>query len=158
MALFGHIDERDVYGGGLLASQAFSGIFHWLAQQNDGLPVGDHQIGKTGIMAVCMEEKPVRPRITTLEAHIRMIDIHYCLAGGETIQVVCTGDLTIDAPYVEAKDVTMYKPPSGIRTSEIMMRPGIWAVLMPHDAHLPFCDSGLPSVKKIVVKLPISSI
>lgn len=154
MALFGHIDDRQEHYG-LLNQPPIRAVMHWLSEQTPDITPGENAIESTGIKYVVIEHAPVTPTMETFEAHNGVVDIHFCLAGAEEIQVVRRSDLATAKPYDEAADVELLHPSDTVDRTVLGMTPGRFAILMPSDAHLPFHFAGESSVKKIVVKLPI---
>lgn len=89
------------------------------------------------------------------ESHDRIIDLHICLEGVETIAVSYAGSLTEDRPYDEAGDAHVGQCPEGL--AFVTLSPGDALALMPGEAHaVGLGDSG--TAHKIVVKVPLSVI
>ena len=87
-----------------------------------------------------------------LEAHKKYIDIQFIASGEEMIGHSLVGQLDIQEPYNEAKDVVFYKVPDEINT--IKLSKGMFCILFPQDGHMPGCQLNGPSdVVKVVVKL-----
>ncbi|QHT59666.1 DUF386 domain-containing protein [Paenibacillus lycopersici] len=93
------------------------------------------------------EEKP-------FERHERYIDIHYVLAGSETIGWLPLAEG--GAPYadeLDASDYALYLP-QGSEAYELPLRAGQYAVMFPHDLHRPG-NTGGAIARKAVVKLHV---
>ena len=87
------------------------------------------------------------------EAHRRYIDIQYIAAGSEKILVTDLDGLTEHTPYDRDRDVAFYEQTSG---TELLLRTGDFAILFPHDAHLPMIPADDPAqVRKVVVKVAV---
>ncbi|MFZ0033790.1 MAG: YhcH/YjgK/YiaL family protein [Sedimentisphaerales bacterium] len=94
--------------------------------------------------------KPIREG--RLEAHKKYIDIQFAASGEEVIGHSLIGQLNIEEPYDEAKDVVFYKVPEKINT--IKLSKGMFCILFPQDGHMPGCQLAGPSnVVKVVVKI-----
>jgi len=87
-----------------------------------------------------------------IEAHKKYIDIQFAASGEEVIGHSLLGQLNIEKPYDEAKDVAFYKVPEKINT--VKLSKGMFCILFPQDGHIPGCQLNGPSdVVKVVVKL-----
>ncbi|MDD5326840.1 MAG: YhcH/YjgK/YiaL family protein [Phycisphaerae bacterium] len=87
-----------------------------------------------------------------LEAHKKYIDIQFAAEGEELIGHCLLGQLNIEEPYDEAKDVAFYKVSEKIDT--IRLDKGTFCILFPQDGHMPCCQFNGPSnVVKVVVKV-----
>jgi YhcH/YjgK/YiaL family protein len=91
-----------------------------------------------------------------LEAHKKYIDIQFAANGEEVIGHSLSGQLDVQEPYDEAKDVVFYKVPDEINT--VKLSKGMFCILFPQDGHMPGCQLNGPSnVVKVVVKLKINA-
>jgi biofilm protein TabA len=90
-----------------------------------------------------------------LEAHKKYIDIQFAAEGEEVVGHSMLGQLNIDKPYDEVKDVVFYEVPEKINT--IKLSKGMFCILFPQDGHIPCCQLAGPStILKIVVKVKIN--
>ena len=99
------------------------------------------------------------------ESHRLMADIQIVLDGEEECHVLsvepeCPGTpaLTPEVPYDADRDIVFYreKPEAAAR---VRLRPGLFALLLPHDAHMPGLARQTPGrVKKLVVKVPADAL
>jgi biofilm protein TabA len=90
-----------------------------------------------------------------LEAHKKYIDIQFAANGEEVIGHSFPGQLNIQEPYDEAKDVVFYKVPDKINT--VKLSEGMFCILFPQDGHMPCCQLAGPcEVLKVVVKVKIN--
>jgi biofilm protein TabA len=87
-----------------------------------------------------------------LEAHKKHIDIQFAASGEEMIGHCLLGQLDVEEPYDEAKDVVFYKVPERINT--VKLGEGMFCILFPQDGHMPGCHLASPSkILKVVVKV-----
>lgn len=87
------------------------------------------------------------------EAHRTYIDIQYVVSGEEVIRVADVGRLRTSTPYGADRDVAFYHLAPG---TDVKLLPGDFAILYPHDAHLPKLPLTSPGpVRKIVVKVRV---
>ena len=93
---------------------------------------------------------------TKPEAHRKYADIQTLLWGTERMEWFPVDSLDVDVPYDESKDAGEYKLPER-EAAGIDLRPGTFALLFPHDAHLPQLSvADTPErVKKVVVKINV---
>lgn len=97
------------------------------------------------------------------ESHRVMADIQMVLDGEEECRVLPLtterpGTLTPEGPYDADRDILFYreKPEAAAR---IRLRPGLFALFMPHDAHMPGLALSSPGrIKKLVIKVPAASL
>jgi YhcH/YjgK/YiaL family protein len=115
-----------------------------------GLAKGRHDIDGDAIYAMVSEyhTKPVGQ--VPWEAHRRYLDIQCLVTGEEKIGFARLADLKATQPYDVAKDCVLLDG-----SGECMvLRPGVFAVFMPHDGHMPGLAVKKPAmVKKVVVKV-----
>ena len=88
------------------------------------------------------------------EAHRIYVDVQCLLSGAEAVGWLPARGLQVKTPYSPAKDIEFYD----VRLEEqsrILLRPGLFAVFFPWDAHAPGLVAGdAPArVKKVVVKI-----
>jgi biofilm protein TabA len=85
------------------------------------------------------------------EAHRDYIDIQYILSGEEIIKVANVGTLETETLHDADRDVAFYRQGPG---TDVRLTSGDFALLFPHDAHLPKTGLSQPSpVQKVVVKV-----
>ena len=88
------------------------------------------------------------------EAHKRFIDLQYIQTGTELIRVAprlegIEGKAT--EPYDRTRDLEFFQLTEG---SNLLMKPGMVAILYPEDLHAPCLANGEPAlVQKVVVKV-----
>ena len=95
-----------------------------------------------------------RPREgAKLEAHRKYIDIQYVIAGvdemGWRSRSVCH---KVDTPYDAEKDFELFSDPVD---SWIAVKPGMFTIFFPGDAHAPLIGKG--ELHKIVIKVAVHS-
>jgi YhcH/YjgK/YiaL family protein len=90
-----------------------------------------------------------------LEAHRKYIDVQFVVSGQEILYYVPLKGLKIETPYDQTKDVAFYKVPNDL--TAVNLRPGMFCILFPQDAHIPCCQFNGPSdVHKVVIKVKIN--
>ena len=87
-----------------------------------------------------------------LEVHRRFIDIQFLLAGEEQIGYAPLAGQPVREAYREDKDIAFLDGAA----EPLRLRPGVFAVFFPHDAHMPGRAVGAPArVRKAVVKVAV---
>jgi YhcH/YjgK/YiaL family protein len=123
-----------------------------LSQKNDGRYEGDGD--NLYYIIQHYMTKPVEE--CKLEAHKKYIDVQFVVSGQEMLYHAPLKGLKTETPYDKTKDVAFYKVP--VDLTAINLRPGMFCILFPQDAHIPGCQLNDPSnVHKIVVKVKIST-
>jgi YhcH/YjgK/YiaL family protein len=87
------------------------------------------------------------------EAHRKYLDIHYLVAGSETIGSASASSLQVVDPYKEEGDIAFYEVPANYR--KIEMKPGQFALFLPGQAHLPGIGDASAVIRKVVIKVRV---
>ena len=125
----------------------------WLQSTDlQSLEPGKHPIYGEDVFCIA-KEVPLDPkRVLEAEAHRQYLDIHVALEPGEWIAFTDAGSITAWSPYDPADDTQTAPLPPDVNTAA--MRPRMFAVCFPQDAHCPLLTTGeAKTVKKIVVKV-----
>lgn len=149
--IFDHISNLSTYNGTGRNISKFTSY----VKENDitALEAGRYVIDDD----VFFDVKTYAPRTAEVagwETHEKYIDIQYLLEGRELMGIMPANELTVKNAYDEALDKTSYEP-SEYETT-LKLRPGMFALLLPQDAHHPsIIDGEMTSNKKVVVKIRI---
>ncbi len=90
-----------------------------------------------------------------LEAHENYIDIQFLVSGKEVLLSEDISKAELCDPYRPDADVAFYKPNEN--ACKLVLEPGDFVILLPHDAHRPavaFDGVSVP-VQKIVMKVKL---
>lgn len=118
-------------------------------------PNGEYEIQDRRIFARVMRYKSIPRARGKLESHRRYADIQALLSGRECIEwVPLTGDESVE--YDQEKDVSFHPAPSR-SYGDLCLRPGLFALFMPGDAHMPMlmADGEPEEVTKVVIKVDV---
>jgi biofilm protein TabA len=122
------------------------------------LTVGRHDIDGDTMFALVSEYVTEPKKDRKPEAHQKYIDIQYLASGEEMI-----GCSPLSPKYevlqdeLELKDLIFYKEVE--QEVDLLLKPGIYAVLFPNDVHRPCCmESSAAKVKKVVIKIAVSAL
>lgn len=88
-----------------------------------------------------------------LEAHVNYLDLQYIHNGKEIVITKEKGDDKPVVEYNEQKDVAFYLP-ENFESSKLNQ--GSFALIFPNDLHQCIADGQPISIKKVVVKIPVS--
>jgi len=116
------------------------------------LPDGRHEIDGDRVYALLQsyDTRPAAPG--KIEAHRRYADVQALLLGRELCGWTAWNDtLRVTTPYDATKDIMFCEGACDFVT----LRPGLFALLLPQDAHMPCCQAGgRPcAVRKAVIKI-----
>jgi YhcH/YjgK/YiaL family protein len=136
----------------------FRAAFDFLRSAPTELADGRHEIGRERLFAIVARSAGRGRDAAKLEVHRRYIDIQYCVAGHDVIGWrPLTACREPEMPFDDTRDIRFFvdRPQTWID-----VRPGMFAIFYPDDAHAPLAGEG--EVLKIVVKvaadwLPLNS-
>lgn len=115
------------------------------------MPEGRHAIDGS-LLSVIIERANGRGRAgAKLEVHRRYLDIQICLAGDEQIGWRPLADCAeAEAPYNGERDIQFFRDRP---ETWLALRPGMFAIFFPDDAHAPLAGDG--PVHKAVFKVAV---
>jgi biofilm protein TabA len=142
----------------------FARAFDYLATADlETLGDGRHPIDGEAVYALVSSYRTEAPAAKKLEAHRRYADIQVLLQGEETILWRPLEGLQAEAEYQADKDIIFFREPVALEPAQAVpgsaplhLRPGLFALFLPSDAHAPGCrlrDS--QAVRKLVVKVRV---
>ena len=113
-----------------------------------------HEVGKEvlkeGELIVSFAQtRPKTKEEARLETHDKFIDIQIPLSGVEVMGYTPRTDLP-EEEYSEEKDITFY---GGLAQDYLTVKPGMFAIFFPQDAHAPGVTPD--GVKKVIVKVKV---
>ncbi len=114
------------------------------------LPEGRHAVDGERVFALVSDYTTKAASEAFWEAHRRHVDVQYVYTGTERIGVGDLADYRCE-PYIAERDLVVAHGESG---RSVEMRSGNFAILFPHDVHMPGLINGTPTpVRKVVVKV-----
>jgi biofilm protein TabA len=115
-----------------------------------GLPSGKTPVEGENIFASVSEYNTKPSREAKWESHRVNADIQIILSGEEKIGFAPLEAMTVSEAYDESRDIMFYKG-SG---DYVTLKPGLFAIFLPGDAHQPGVAVELPApVRKVVFKV-----
>ncbi len=111
---------------------------------------------RDGMYAMVSAYTTKPPEEAVFEAHQKYIDIQALVAGEEAIEWAPANTLRVQKPYDAENDCALFER-LGPGPGRVEIRPGVFMVLFPNDAHAPGIAAGQTpqAVKKVVVKVPV---
>lgn len=107
-----------------------------------------------GAYANVAEGDTVQLKQGKIEAHKKYIDLQCVVAGSERMAWASVQEVEPITEYDEACDVWFFE---GVTTS-LTIKPGMFYIMFPADAHKPGCHNEFPKhYKKVIVKLPVEA-
>ncbi|MDF2924263.1 MAG: hypothetical protein K0R57_3177 [Paenibacillaceae bacterium] len=144
--------EEHVYSKALAKGMAYLQSRNLAELEN-----GRYEIEGDKLFAL-VSESETEPKLDRKpEAHDRHVDIQYLVSGaGEIIGVSRrTPDSVPSEDYLGSRDIAFYSEVKD--ETDVLLRPGMFAVFFPDDIHRPLCAVGETgyTVKKVVVKIAV---
>lgn len=147
--IFGELQQRARYYS---QHPFFAHALDWLSNLEASIPDGVYPLAGEDLVGR-VSRYPTQPYTKKLwEAHRLFGDIQVVLEGEELCGFGSRAGLHVTRPYQIDKDVEKFAPPSRA-DDQLHLRPGLFAVFLPEDAHQPGVqvqDSLV--VTKVVVK------
>jgi YhcH/YjgK/YiaL family protein len=111
---------------------------------------GRHDVDGDRVFALASDYDTRCSTDTFWEAHQRHVDVQYVHAGVERIGYGDLADFTCE-PYDQDRDLVVAL---GESDRSVSMGPGNFAILFPHDVHMPgLTGQSVARVRKVVVKV-----
>jgi biofilm protein TabA len=143
------LDNWQVHAG---VHPLFPQAFAWLASIDTTLADGKYPIGGDNLVAGVNRYRTAPYAEKQWEAHRLFGDIQMVLSGEELCGHGPLSGLDVTRPYQLEKDVEKYAPPAKPERM-IRLKPGLFAVFLPEDAHQPGVQTETPAdIIKVVVK------
>jgi biofilm protein TabA len=144
------LENAEMYFG---LHPGFGKAFQFLRRADLGkLPVARHPIDSDRVYALTQEGNGKDEREAALEAHKNYIDIQFLIDGDERIGWKAHEDCAvISRSYDEGKDIEFF---SDVPLTYVTLKPGMFAIFFPGDAHAPMISKG--HVHKCVVKVRLA--
>ncbi|MCC5463813.1 YhcH/YjgK/YiaL family protein [Pelosinus baikalensis] len=134
------------------------GLLYLINTDLSSLPVGRHDIEGDTIFASVSEYETEPKEKRKPEAHQKYIDIQYVVSGEEMIGCSpLSPEYEVLQDELTLRDLIFYQ---GVQQEvELLLKPGIYAVLFPNDVHRPNCTlHSATKVKKVVLKIALSAL
>lgn len=111
---------------------------------------GRYEISGDRVFAIVDRTTGRKVEDAQLEGHRKYIDIQYVISGDESMGWSPREGLVNSVDYDEEKDLEFFE---GAPQSIAKIPPGMFAIFLPTDAHLPLIGDG--PIHKVVVKVAV---
>ena len=132
-----------------------------LYAKGDELALGRYELGD-GVFVNVEEYATKEWDAARYEAHEKMVDVQTLLAGDEYIdvQTLRNGDAILggEAERYDERDLIFYAGKPAVPTVRFLLEPGMFALLLPGEAHQPRMKAASARAKKLVIKIPVSGL
>lgn len=128
-----------------------------LVSQGESLKEGNYPLAggpdNGGVMAIVSAYETKPETETRYEGHDRMADIQAVLAGDEYLDMFPLMGGEKESMRDDQRDLVFYEDkPAG--ATRVHLVPGVFALVLPGEAHMPCIRGTSERVKKLVVKIP----
>lgn len=149
--IFGQYNQASTYKD-ILQHPVWAKALAWIQKNREALPDGEHEIEGRDLYANIQSVSTIPYSEGVFEVHQQYIDLHYCIAGGETIVHTPTEKLAEQTAYDPLKDYQLFTP--GTYASSCLLQPDSFAIFFPEEKHMPKIQDGKHSqVRKVVIKI-----
>jgi YhcH/YjgK/YiaL family protein len=149
--IYDKLDNIELYKGN--SNDIYAGL-QYLRDTDADIAAGTYQINPR-VKAIVSEYETKIENTYGFEAHRKNIDIQYLIIGEEKINCLPLEYLKESKAYDEEIDAAFYVE-RGIKSQELLLGNGYFAILFPQDGHMPqLCVNTPRIVKKVVVKVKI---
>ena len=146
------LDKLDNWQAHAVTHPLFPQAFAWLKSLDASIADGKYPIVGDNLVGSLNRYRTAPYADKQWEAHRLYGDIQVVLAGEELCGHGRLDGLVVTRPYQPEKDVEKYAPPTNPERM-IKLKPGLFAVFLPDDAHQPGVQvEGPADIIKIVVK------
>ena len=132
-----------------------------LVSRGESLPDGRYVLvggPEKGGVAVSVETyEPRSASEARYESHECMADIQTVLAGDEYLDMFPLHGGEEESMRDAQRDLVFYAEKPGF-TSRVHLTPGMFALVLPGEAHMPCLRASSAKVKKLVVKIPVKEL
>lgn len=121
--------------------------------QEEHLPVGKYRVGRD--FAFVQEGTTRTFEEGDFETHEKYLDVQILLSGQEMMEYADKADTVNKVPYDPEADIEWLDGTG----SKISIKPGMFYLVYPKDAHKPCCHESIPTTyRKVVVKIKIDKL
>lgn len=145
-----HLDHADRYTA--IHPRLARAIEYLRSGAWQGLAAGTYVLEEDALSAIIQRYDTIPLEQGRWEAHRVYTDIQFVAAGAEIIGSGMLEDFNAITEYDAARDVCFFEGTGNLYE----LRPGMLAILFPHDVHVPRLMVGQPApVEKVVLKVRV---
>ena len=127
-----------------------------LRSKGEELALGRYELGD-GVFINVEEDTPKEWDVARFECHDKMADVQTLLMGDEYIDIMARGaevELGEEAERFDERDLFFYKGKPEVPTVRFHLKPGLFALILPGEAHQPCMKAKSGYARKMVIKIP----
>jgi YhcH/YjgK/YiaL family protein len=127
-----------------------------LHAKGEELALGRYELGD-GVFINVEEYAPKEWDKARFEGHDRMADVQTLLMGDEYIDIMARGaevELGGESERFDERDLFFYKGKPEVPTVRFHLKPGLFALILPGEAHQPCMKAKSAYARKMVIKIP----
>lgn len=128
-----------------------------LYAQGETLELGRYEMGDGAYINV-EEYAPKEWSVARYEAHEKMADVQVLVSGDEFIDVFAMRGNEEEAERYDERDLIFLAGKPDVPAVRMHLTPGVFALLLPGEAHKPCMKAFSGKVKKMVIKLPVAQL
>ncbi len=135
------------------AGSRFAKAFEFLRRPDlETLANGRYELDGDKVFALVQSYNTTPREQGKFEAHRKYIDVQFVVSGDECMGYANLADLKVTKEYDEKDDYLL----AAGQADFVRVRPGMFTIFHPQDAHIPCSAVDKPSpVKKVVVKVAV---
>ena len=127
-----------------------------LRAKGEELALGRYELGD-GVFITVEEYAPKEWAVARFECHDKMADVQTLLMGDEYIDIMARGaevELGEESERFDERDLFFYKGKPEVPTVRFHLKPGLFALILPGEAHQPCMKAKSGYARKMVIKIP----
>ena len=127
-----------------------------LRAKGEELALGRYELGD-GVFINVEEYSPKEWGVARFECHDKMADVQTLLMGDEYIDIMARGaevELGEESERFDERDLFFYKGKPEVPTVRFHLKPGLFALILPGEAHQPCMKATSGYARKMVIKIP----
>ena len=127
-----------------------------LRAKGEELALGRYELGD-GVFINVEEYTPKEWDVARFECHDKMADVQTLLMGDEYIDIMARGaevELGEESERFDERDLFFYKGKPEEPTVRFHLKPGLFALILPGEAHQPCMKAKSGYARKMVIKIP----
>ncbi len=143
------LENASLYRG--LSPRLAAALDYLAATDFSDMALGKHPIDEDRLFAIVNEYPTIAATEIELEGHRRYIDVQYLVSGTELIGYAPLQGQASLRDYDSSEDYALYRG----QATFVGISAGMFAILYPHDLHMPCVGEPPVLVRKVVVKVLI---
>ncbi len=150
--IYSHIEH---FRGAFCACEPLRRVLTYIVEKSGSVDDGTYELGGDGVKVQLKSHKPLPFAERRYESHIKYVDVQVVVMGEEVEHVqTLSPDMKVVEDRLEKSDVRFHADPAKAGVA-VTLRPGMFAMFMPEDAHKTEVFAGAEQVRKAIGKIPV---